>query len=182
MHSPEGFEMAMSDPTLVNVSIPDEAPPNNVFRVTITVEQGGPDPWASDGSCPTPNLDISGWKLPVKLLVDGKEVDSRELCLASGNDRTIELSTAIAEPGSHSVTVEAYAVGGNAYDLEPRKEEVNDDIVGQITIEQNASDPSKPGPADTLMRMLGDLADSLGATTTQIGIGMGLMVLLLVVV
>lgn len=173
--------MSMSAPTLVNVSVPDEAPPNNVFRVNITVRQGGPDPWGSHGSCPTRNLDVAGRQLPVKLLVDGEKRDERELCLASGNERTFTLSTSIGEPGNHSVTVEAYAVGGNAY-LEDRKEEVNDDITSQITIEEGATDPSQPGPFDTIKRIVGDLADELGATTTTVGIGMGLMLLLMVVV
>ncbi|WP_158055965.1 hypothetical protein [Halorussus halophilus] len=174
--------MAMSEPTLVGVDIPDEAPPNNTFRVSVTVKQGGPDPWASDGSCPTKKLDVAGWKLPVELHVDGEEVDSRELCLASGNKRSLTLSTSISDPGNHRVEVKAYAVGGNAYDLKPRRERVNDDVTGQITVEADARDPSKPGPVDSVKKMLDGFADELGATTTTLGAGMLLMVLLLVVV
>lgn len=174
--------MAMSAPTLVGVEIPDEAPPNNTFRVSITVKQGGPDPVASDGSCMTKNLDIAGWKLPLKLKVDGEVVDERELCLASGNKRTVTLSTSISSPGNHRVKVEAYAVGGNAYDLSGRKETVNDDVTQQVTVSKQASDPSKPGPLDSIKKMLKTLSDELGATTTTLGAGMGLMVVLLLVV
>lgn len=174
--------MAMSEPTLPSVDIPDEAPPNNAFQVEITVKQSGPDPVASDGNCTTRNLDIGGWQTPVNLYVDGEKVNSRELCLAPDNKRTFTLSASIAEPGNHSIRVEVLAVGGNAYDLQPRKEQVNDDISGQIAISQDASDPSQPGPLDSLKRILGRLADELGATTTTLGAGMALMVLLLVVV
>ncbi|WP_157971598.1 hypothetical protein [Halorussus litoreus] len=172
----------MSDPSLVAVDIPDEAPPNNTIQVDVTVKQGGPDPWASHGSCPTKKLDIAGWKTPVRLKVDGEQVDERELCLASGNKRTVALSTSIGETGNHRITVEAVAVGGNAYDLQGRKEQVNDDIADQIAIESDASDPSKPSPVDSLKRMLQQVADELGATTTTLGAGIGIGVLLLVVV
>lgn len=174
--------MAMSQPTLVNVSVPDEAPPNNNFRIEATVKQGGPDPWASDGSCTTKKLDVAGWKLPVRLLVDGEQVDEREICLASGNKRTVTLSTSISDPGNHRIKVQAVAVGGNAYDLQPRKEEVNDDITSQITVSQDASDPSKPGPLDSVMKIVQNIASELGSSTTMVGVGAGAMVLLLVVV
>lgn len=174
--------MAMSDPSLVSVDIPGEAPPNNTMQVNATVRQGGPDPWGSAGNCTSKNLDISAWQTPIRVRVDGEVVDERELCLASGNERSASFSVSIGSTGQHRITVEVLAVGGSAWNLKPRKEEVNDEISDQISVAQDATDPSKSGPLESLKRMLGSVADELGATTTTLGLGMALMVGLLVVV
>jgi len=174
--------MAMSDPSLVSVDIPSEAPPNNTMQVDVTVQQGGPDPWGSAGDCTSKNLDPTAWQTPVRLKVNGEVVDKRELCLASGNERSVSFSTSIGSTGQHRLAVDVLSVGGSEWNLKPRKEEVNDEISSQISIAQDATDPSKSGPVESIKRVLGSLADELGATTTTLGLGMALMVGLLVVV
>lgn len=171
-----------SKPTIVTADVPDEVPPNNTFQVSVTVEQGGPDPWASNQSCVSKNLDVLAWNTPIRLLVDGKEVDTEELCLASGNTRETKLRASLSGEGNHQIKVEVFSVDGNAFDFKNNNGKVNDDVTYQVQVQKDASDPSKPGPLDSLKRILGSVADELGATTTTLGAGMALMVLLLVVV
>lgn len=170
--------MAESNPTLAFTDVPDEVPPGNRFDVTAEVRQGGPDPWASDGSCTSRNLDVAAWKTPVKLRVDGEIVDEEELCLASGNSRETTLSGSV-DAGKHEVAVEVYAVGGNAYDLKPMKEELNAETVYTVTATEDAPDPSRPGPADTVMRYVQKVASALGVSAKYAAVLMALAIALL---
>ena len=172
--------MAFSNPSIQSASIPTEAQPNNRFTFDVTVRQDGPDPWASDGSCTSANLDIAAWKTPIRLLVDGEQVDETELCLASGNSKTGTLSASLPE-GQHELRVVVDSVGGNAYDLKGVQTEVNDDVSQMVSVSRDASDPSRPSSTDKVTQWLKQLADALGGTTQQIAFGMALAVALLVV-
>lgn len=172
--------MAWSNPSLNTVDIPDEVPPNNRFTVTVNVHQDGPDPWMSEDSCITNKLDIKGWKTPVALFVDGEKVDSDELCLASGNDRSTTLTASLSETGQHSVKVVVYSVGGNAYDLGTTPHEPNDDIVQTIEVVEDARDPSRPGAGESVMQWFEKLADAIGGRTQTLAAGMVLAVVLLI--
>jgi hypothetical protein len=170
--------MAFSNPTIQDVSIPSEVPPNNTFSVEVTVRQGGPDPWASDGSCTSRNLDIAAWETPVRLKVDGETVAERELCLASGNERQTSLSASLS-PGQHTVTVEVLAVGGNAYDLKDRQERVSDDARYNVSTSDDARDPSKPTVTDRLTRLVERVASALGTSSKWASVLLALGVLFL---
>jgi len=172
--------MAFSNPSIQSASIPTEAQPNNRFTFEVAVRQDGPDPWASDGSCTSANLDITAWKTPIRLLVDGEQVDETELCLASGNTKTGTLSASLPD-GQHELTVVVDSVGGNAYDLKGMQTEVNDDISQTVSVSQDASDPSRPSSTDKITRWFEQLADALGGTTQQIAFGMVLAAIVLVV-
>lgn len=172
--------MAESNPSIVSASIPTEAPPNDRFTFQVKVRQDGPDPWASEDWCVQSNLDIRGWKTPIKLFVDGDEVDDEELCLVSGNTGTATLSTSLSE-GQHTLKVVVYQVGGNAYDLGTTPHEPNDDVSQTVNVETDARDPSEPTTGDSIKNWLASLADALGGTTQQIAFGMVLAVVLLVV-
>lgn len=172
--------MAFSNPSITSAAIPTEAQPNNRFTFEVTVRQDGPDPWASDGSCTSANLDIAAWKTPIRLMVDGEQVDETELCLASGNTKTGRLSASLSE-GQHELNVVVDSVGGNAYDLKPMQTEVNDDVSQTVSVSQDASDPSRPSSTDKITRWFQRLADALGGTTQQIAFGMVLAAVVLVV-
>ncbi len=173
--------MARSDPTLVNASIPTEAQPNNRFTFSVQVRQGGPDPIASDNSCVSQALNVAGWETPIKLFVDGEEVDSTELCMGSGHSKTGNLGTSLSS-GTHELKVTVYEVGGNAYDLSNDPMEPNDSVTQTVTVEEGARDPSEPSATDRVTDFVGSIADALGGTTQQVAFGAALAMLLLVVV
>jgi len=162
--------MASSDPTLVRAGIPPEAQPNNTFPVEIEVEQGGGDPWASEGGCTTPNLDVTGWETPIELVVDGEVVDSKRICLAADNRRTVTMNASLSS-GNHTVSAKVYKVGGNAYDLKPMIEEVNDEITRNVSTSTDARDPSEPTSGDKLINFLDRIAQSLGTSVNVVAVG-----------
>lgn len=172
--------MAESNPSILSAAIPTEAQPGNRFTFDVRIRQDGPDPWASEDWCVMPNLSINGWKTPVKLLVDGEEVDSEELCLASGTTGTATLSASLSE-GQHTLEVEVYQMGGNAYDLGTTPPSPNDSVQQSVTVTRDATDPSEPTTGDTITQYLADIADALGGTTQQVAFGAALAVVLLVV-
>jgi hypothetical protein len=173
--------MARSDPSLVDARIPTEAQPDNRFTFTATVRQGGPDPWGSDNSCVTQRLDVTGWQTPVKLFVDGEEVDSTELCLAPDNTKDASLGTSLS-PGTHELKVAVYEVGGNAYDLSDDPMTENDAQTQTVTVEEGARDPSEPTATDRVTEFLASIAEALGGTTQQVAFGMVLAAVLILVV
>lgn len=173
--------MANSDPSIVSAGIPTEAQPNNRFTVDVTIRQDGPDPWASDGGCTTSTLDVTGWRTPVALSVDGEIVDENEMCLASGNNKSTTLSASLSE-GTHEMKVIVYSMGGNGYDLKPVQKEENDTVTQTTAVHVEASDPSEPTTGDTITQYLSQIADALGGTTQQLAAGAALAVILLVVI
>lgn len=172
--------MANSDPSIQSAEIPPEAQPNNRFTFDVTVRQGGPDPWASDGGCTTSTLDVTGWQTPVALFVDGEKVDENTMCLAPDNSKTTTLSTSLSE-GQHDLRVVVYSMGGNGYDLQPVQQEENDSVRQTVAVHSEASDPSRPTTSDAIMQYLSRIAEALGGTTQQVAAGMVLAVVLLVV-
>jgi hypothetical protein len=173
--------MARSDPSLVDARIPTEAQPDNRFTFTATVRQGGPDPIASDNSCVSQTLNVAGWQTPVKLFVDGEEVDSTELCMGSGNTKEAQLGTSLSA-GSHRLKVSVYEVGGNAYDLSDDPMTENDSVTQTVTVEEGARDPSEPTASDRVTAFLASIAEALGGTTQQVAFGMALALVLLMVI
>lgn len=172
--------MAESNPSILSAAIPTEAQPNNRFTFDVTVKQGGPDPWASEDWCTQSDLDIRGWKTPVALAVDGEEADRSELCLSSGDTGTARLSAALPA-GQHELEVIVYQTGGNAYDFEEQPSTPNDTVRQTVTVDREASDPSRPTTGDKVTQFLERLADALGGTTQQVAFGMALAVVLLVI-
>lgn len=162
--------MARSDPTIISADLPTEAPPSNTFAVEVEVEQGGGDPWGSDGDCVTSGLDVTGWKTPVELVVDGDVVDDVELCAATGHSKTATLSTSIQSTGEHDLAVKTYSIGGNAYDLQGPELRLNDEIRQTITVSGDASDPSRPSTSDRLLSFLTDAADAVGTSVNTLAL------------
>jgi len=175
--------MTMSNPTLSSVNVPGSAPPNNRFSVDVTVQQGGPDPWGSKGSCTSENLAVEAWRTPVAVMVDGETVAEEELCLKSGNSKSTSLSLSVPE-GQHSIKVVVYAVGGaSAYNpLEPMEKEVNDDVTSTIEATADAPDPSRQTPGESVTAWIRSLADSLGGSSQKVALGMLVAVALFLVV
>jgi len=173
--------MADSNPSIVSADIPTEAQPNNRFTFDVTIRQDGPDPWASEDNCISPNLDIKAWKTPVKLFVDGSEVDSETLCLASGNTKTAQLSASLS-PGTHDLEVKVYQMGGNAYDLKKKPPSVNDNVGQRTEVTQDSSDPSRQSPTGQLGEWIASLAEAVGGTTQQVALGAALAIVLLLVI
>lgn len=173
--------MANSNPSILSAGIPTEAQPNNRFTFSVRVKQDGPDPWASDGSCTTSNLDVAGWRTPVVLYVNGEEADTDELCLKSGTTGEATLSTSLPA-GEHSLKVAVDSMGGNAYDLQPVVREENDSVRGTVRVSADASDPSRPTTTDRLTQFVERIASALGGTTQQVAAGFALAVIVLVVV
>lgn len=178
--------MANSNPSIQSVDVPEEVPPNDTFTVDVTVRQGdGPDPWLSTGGCTSRNLDVSAWTTPVSLWVDGALKDTRELCLANNNSRETTFSLSLSE-GSHTVEVAVHQVGdvvplGESWEdnLEATR---HDDIRAQIVTSTEARDPSRPDAGEKVTRFFERIADSLGTTTTQVGLGIAIAVVILVVI
>jgi hypothetical protein len=162
--------MARSEPTLRTVAVPDEARPNNTFQVEIEVRQDGPNAFGSDGHCTSRNIDLFAWTTPVEVFVDGERVDRTELCLAPGNTRTTSIPLTL-DAGDHRVKVRVMSVGGSAYDFEQGGERVADVRTATIAVSSEARDPSEPTTGDKFRRWLESIAERLGASTTQIGLG-----------
>jgi len=173
--------MARSNPSIVSAEIPTEAQPNNRFTFNVQVRQGGPDPWASDDNCISPTLSIKGWKTPVRLKVDGTQVDEKVLCLSPGNTKQAELSASLSS-GNHELEVVVMEVGGNAYDLNKTPWEVNDSVSNTTVVSEDSSDPSRPDATDKLTAFLERIADAVGGTTQQVALGAALAVVLLLVI
>jgi hypothetical protein len=165
--------MAQSNPTIVSTDIPTQVPPRNQFQITATIRQAGPDPVASHGSCTSKNLDIMAWRTPVELHVDGDKVAADELCLAAGSAREVSLSTSLS-PGSHDVKLVVYSMGGNSYDLKGVQKSVSDDVTATIQTNENATDPSRPGALDSILRRVKQVLGGLGGRTQMIALGGGL--------
>ncbi len=173
--------MARSNPTILSADIPAEAQPDNTFPVDVRVQQNAPDPWASEDSCTAEGFEVLAWKTPVRLFVDGDQVDGHVGCMGTEESKAFSLSTSLSE-GTHEVEVRVLEVGGNAYDLDNEPWEVNDTRRQTVEVRPDASDPSVPDSGDRIVRFFERIADALGSTTQTVAIGMLAAVLLLVVV
>ncbi|NLV08726.1 hypothetical protein GOC74_02080 [Halomicrobium mukohataei] len=177
--------MASSNPSIQSASIPSEVPPNDTFTVDVTVRQGeGPDPWGSTGGCTSSTLDPTGWVTPVSLWVDGDLVDTRKLCLANNNSKDTQFSLSLSA-GSHTVEVAVHQVGDVIPAGQGWRDNLSateyDDVRETVSTTEDAPDPSRPSTGDRITRLLDSLSDSLGASTTQIGFGIAIAVVVLVV-
>jgi hypothetical protein len=111
-----------------------------------------------------------GWTTPVELVVDGSVVDETELCVSPGNSRETTFSLTLTE-GTHDVEVRVYGLEGTAFDLNAVERYVSDQQTASISVSPDARDPSEPTPGDRIGRWLSSLADSLGSSTTMVGLG-----------
>lgn len=175
--------MASSQPTLKSVDIPTEVPPRDTFTVSVTARQErGADPFLSSGGCPTKTGDPTGWVTPVTLWVDGERRATNKLCLANNNERETTFSLSLT-PGEHTVEVRIHQVGdpvpiGKTWENLIEKT-TYDDVSVTVSTDENARDPSRKTPAESLMGFVESIADALGASTTMLAAGaIGAIVLL----
>jgi len=173
--------MAESNPSVLSTDIPTQVPPRNQFQITATIQQDGPDPYGSKGSCTSKNLDIAAWRTPVALLVDGEIVAERELCLAAGNSREVSLSTSLSS-GTHDVRLVVYSMGGtSAYNpLDPVEKKVSDDVTATIRTNEEARDPSRATTTESITAWLKQVFGAVGGRTQMIALGGVLAIAVLV--
>ncbi|ELZ22399.1 hypothetical protein C475_17843 [Halosimplex carlsbadense 2-9-1] len=175
--------MASSNPSIKAVDIPTEVPPRDTFQITVTARQGrGGDPIMSSGACPTKTGDPTGWVTPVTLWVDGERQGTEKLCLANDNEREAIFSLSLS-PGEHTVEVRIHQVGDAIPLFQTWEQNIEsstyDDVRQTVTTDENARDPSRKTPAESLMGYVESIAKSLGASTTMLAAGaIGAIVLL----
>ena len=153
--------MAWSNPILLGATIPEEMPPQSSYSVRVEVQQqDAPDPWASNHNC-TKGTMITGWETPVKLVVDGVEMDRDQTCLGSSGDKgTVRVTIPGLSPGTHDIKLQALSVGGSAYDTADPDPEINDTITAEITVSEDAEDPSLDRDGDLIERLIEMLGGS----------------------
>jgi hypothetical protein len=164
--------VASSNPYLQAVNIPGEVPPSNSFRVEVTVGQGeGGDPWLSSGGCTSNNLDPTGWVTPVTLWVDGEKVDEDVLCIANNNTKNTQFALSLAADSQVTVKVhpvgDVYSIGESWRD---NLDEVADDVQQQVSVSQDASDPSNDSGTGVLA-FLDTAAKRLGTSVNMLAAG-----------
>lgn len=166
--------MASSNPYLQAVDIPSEVPPHNTFRISVVAGQGeGGDPWLSSGACASNNLDPTGWVTPVTVWVDGEMVDSKTLCIANKNTKSTQFSLSVSSDAR--VAVKVHPVGdvhdGFAGETwENNLDVVADDVVSQVSVSQNASDPSNDSGTG-LLAWLDTAAKRIGTSVNTLALG-----------
>lgn len=164
--------MASSNPFVQSVDLPNEVPPSDTFKIPVVVGQGdGPDPWLSSGGCTSQNLDITAWVTPVTLWVDGERVATRELCLANKNTKSTEFSLSIRSDSR--VAVKVHPVGdvhpiGQTW--EDNLGTVADDVSANISVSEDASDPSEDSSTG-LLAWLDTAAKRIGTSVNMLAAG-----------
>jgi hypothetical protein len=175
----------MSNPVLKRVSgVPSSVKPEDSFTVSVTVDQKtGADPWGSEAQCTSPGLDPTGWRTPVRVLVEGDEITSEDLCIPNDVDRETELPVTVeGEDGTtHSVEIQVVKVTGSSYDFKGPETEVNDDWQDEVLINSEAEDRSNPSQGSQVIKWLERIADAVGGTVQQVAFGAIAAVLILVV-
>lgn len=168
-------EIDESEPKIKNVSVPDETPPDRTFTVKATIRNDSEITVPQDGSCQSGIVGTNvAWRNPVTIRVDGQTVHEETVCAdASSKDKTVTTRVSISEIGNHRVDVLV--------------DKVPDDVVAeeqsrQINVEPSADDPATPDAGDKIEALLKKLSDSLGATTTQVGAGIAIAVIIFLVI
>jgi hypothetical protein len=169
-----GFNIDQSDPYIESVDIPGEARPNESFTVTATVGNRSETTIPQDGTCQSGIVGTNvAWKTPVVFRADGRKVAEVTKCL-DGSSGTKSVSRQVTlGPGEHTVTVEVIKAPGG---------QIADTRGSNVSVSEDARDPSIPSTGDRMTQFLGRIADSLGGTTQQVAFGMVLAVILLVVI
>ena len=175
----------MSNPVLKRVSgVRSSVRSGDTFTVSVTVDQQtGADPWGSEAQCTSPGLDPTGWRTPVKVLVDGEEITSEDLCVPNDVERETELSVTVrGEDGTnHDVEIQVVKVTGSSYDFKGPDREVNDDWQATVLINSESEDRSNPSQGSQVIKWLERIADAVGGTVQQVAFGAIAAVLILVV-
>ena len=157
--------MAWSDPQLISAEIPTEIPPGSTTSVPVNLRETGNESWASNHSCSQGIFDNTGWIDQVSLVVDGTEYDRQEKCVqANGGEETFSLSIPALNEGTHTVKVQAWSVGGSAYDMRDPDPELNDEIIKTVTANPDAEDPSNDNGGNLIER----LTEMLGGSTRSL--------------
>jgi len=164
-----------SDPNIKNVETPDETPPGRTFTVRATITNGSEVTVPQDGTAQSGILGTNVvWRNPVEIRVDGQTVHEEVIkadATSKPKDATARLT--IDDPGEHRIDVLVTKVPDGT---------VAQEVSRTVSVEEGADDPATPDASDKVTQFLGDLAKSLGTTTTKVGIGMAIAVVLLAVV